>query len=54
MHNEHFIDGKWIDCKSAIPFEEIKSLEKKQKEDEKGTGSAGEDQVGVGASMRSS
>jgi len=32
MHNEHFIDGKWIDCKSAIPFEEIKSLEKKEKE----------------------
>mgnify|MGYP001013322324 CR=1 FL=1 len=32
MHNEHFIDGKWIDCKSAIPFEVIKSLEKKEKE----------------------
>lgn len=29
-HNEHFIDGKWIDCKSAIPFEDIKTtLEKK-------------------------
>lgn len=33
MHDQHYIDGKWIDCKSAIPFEEIKSLEKKQKEE---------------------
>ena len=33
MHDQHYIDSKWIDCKSAIPFEEIKSLEKKQKEE---------------------
>lgn len=32
MHKEHYIDGKWIDCKSAIPFEDIKSIEKQQKE----------------------
>ena len=33
MHDQHYIDGKWIDCKSAIPFDEIKTLEKKQKEE---------------------
>jgi RNA recognition motif-containing protein len=27
MRNNHYIDGKWIDCKSAIPVEEIKYLE---------------------------
>ena len=28
MRNNHYIDGKWVYCKSAIPFEEIKLLEK--------------------------
>ena len=32
MHDKHFIEDKWIDCKSAIPFEEIKLIEKQQQE----------------------
>ena len=32
MHDKHFIEDKWIDCKSAIPFEEIKLIEQQQQE----------------------
>jgi len=28
MRDHHYIDGKWIDCKSAIPVEETKMLDK--------------------------
>jgi len=28
MRDHHYIDGKWIDCKSAIPVEETKLLDK--------------------------
>ena len=26
MRDEHYIQGKWVDCKSAIPIPEMKEL----------------------------
>ena len=27
IRDEHYIEGKWVDCKSAIPISEMKVLQ---------------------------
>jgi len=31
MKNKHIIQGKWVDCKSAIPINEMKLIELRSK-----------------------